>query len=429
MPRPRPLPRRGEPGGRDDRRRAARAGRCPRPVLEGRSGGRAAACSRTTRIWRMASLHCMRRPSTSDGSDLARSLMDRVLARFADPAGGFFDTADDHERLVTRPKDVQDNAVPSGNAMAARVLLRLAAWTGEGEYRDAGGARAALGGAVRRPLSDRVRPVAVGDGPGARAGSSRSRSSARPTTRRRPPSSRRSGAAHRRTRSSRVAADPAASAVRCWPTGSRSTGARRRTSAAASSAGCRSPIRRRSAPSSTPPDGRWLSRLADRPAGRRPARSRCGPRTQGDGRPGGGPAGGDRRPAPAGVGRARGAAHPPPDDDGLRGRRPRLPGRPGRPRRCRPGACRRGRSCPAAAAAAALGGDLAPTVALAAYLAAIRELFEEAGVLLAETTASPARRRGGAVGPAPRRDRRSRTSPTRSTCGCGRICSSRCRAG
>ena len=64
-------------------------------------------------------------------------MMDRVLAHFADPAGGFFDTADDHERLVTRPKDVQDNAVPSGNAMAARVLLRLAAWTGEAVYRDA----------------------------------------------------------------------------------------------------------------------------------------------------------------------------------------------------------------------------------------------------------------------------------------------------
>ena len=67
----------------------------------------------------------------------SRSLMDRVLARFTDPAGGFFDTADDHERLVTRPKDIQDNAVPSGNAMATRVLLRLAAWTGEGSYRDA----------------------------------------------------------------------------------------------------------------------------------------------------------------------------------------------------------------------------------------------------------------------------------------------------
>jgi len=67
----------------------------------------------------------------------ARSLMDRVLERFADPDGGFFDTADDHERLVTRPKDPQDNAVPSGGAMAALVLLRLAAWTGEGRYREA----------------------------------------------------------------------------------------------------------------------------------------------------------------------------------------------------------------------------------------------------------------------------------------------------
>ena len=67
----------------------------------------------------------------------ARALLDRVLARFIDPAGGFFDTADDHERLITRPKDPQDNAVPSGGAMAATALLRLAAWTGEGRYRDA----------------------------------------------------------------------------------------------------------------------------------------------------------------------------------------------------------------------------------------------------------------------------------------------------
>ncbi len=68
---------------------------------------------------------------------LARQLADRILERFEDPAGGFFDTADDHERLITRPKDPQDNAVPSGGAMAATVLLRLAAFTGEGRYRDA----------------------------------------------------------------------------------------------------------------------------------------------------------------------------------------------------------------------------------------------------------------------------------------------------
>jgi uncharacterized protein YyaL (SSP411 family) len=67
----------------------------------------------------------------------ARSLMDVVMEHFVDPDGGFFDTADDHERLVTRPKDVQDNAVPSGNSMAALVLLRFAALTGEGSYRTA----------------------------------------------------------------------------------------------------------------------------------------------------------------------------------------------------------------------------------------------------------------------------------------------------
>ena len=68
---------------------------------------------------------------------IARGLADSILARFADSAGGFFDTADDHEVLITRPKDLQDNAVPSGNAMAVSVLLRLAALTGEGRYRDA----------------------------------------------------------------------------------------------------------------------------------------------------------------------------------------------------------------------------------------------------------------------------------------------------
>jgi hypothetical protein len=64
----------------------------------------------------------------------ARDLADTILAEFADPAGGFYDTGKRHEVLVTRPKDLQDNAVPSGNAMAATVLLELAALTGEGRY-------------------------------------------------------------------------------------------------------------------------------------------------------------------------------------------------------------------------------------------------------------------------------------------------------
>ena len=73
----------------------------------------------------------------------ARGLMAVVLARFADQAGGFFDTSDDHEALITRPKGLEDSATPSGGAMTATVLLKLAAYTGEGRYRNA--AEAALG--------------------------------------------------------------------------------------------------------------------------------------------------------------------------------------------------------------------------------------------------------------------------------------------
>jgi hypothetical protein len=73
----------------------------------------------------------------------ARELADTIVDHFTDPDGGFFD---DHERLVTRPKDLQDNAVPSGNSMATLVLLRLAAWTGEGRYRSV--AEKALGQVV-----------------------------------------------------------------------------------------------------------------------------------------------------------------------------------------------------------------------------------------------------------------------------------------
>jgi uncharacterized protein YyaL (SSP411 family) len=67
----------------------------------------------------------------------ARELMDTVLEHFADPSGGLWDTADDAEALVARPRGLQDNALPSGGGMAATVLVRLAALTGEGRYRDA----------------------------------------------------------------------------------------------------------------------------------------------------------------------------------------------------------------------------------------------------------------------------------------------------
>ena len=68
----------------------------------------------------------------------SRELADHILRDFRDEEhGGFFDTATDHETLITRPKDIFDNATPSGNAVAADLLLRLAALTDRKEYRDA----------------------------------------------------------------------------------------------------------------------------------------------------------------------------------------------------------------------------------------------------------------------------------------------------
>ena len=45
----------------------------------------------------------------------------------------FYDTGEDHEELVVRPRDVSDNAIPSGSSMATDVLLRLAIIAGEPE--------------------------------------------------------------------------------------------------------------------------------------------------------------------------------------------------------------------------------------------------------------------------------------------------------
>jgi uncharacterized protein YyaL (SSP411 family) len=67
----------------------------------------------------------------------ARRLADEMLALFSDPAGRFFDTGSDHEALVLRPRDVQDNATPCGNSLACAALLQLAAYTADGKYRDA----------------------------------------------------------------------------------------------------------------------------------------------------------------------------------------------------------------------------------------------------------------------------------------------------
>jgi uncharacterized protein YyaL (SSP411 family) len=90
---------------------------------------------------------------------VAGELLDTVMTAFADGKGGFYDTADDGERLIFRPADPTDNATPSGAFAAADALLSYAALTGRDRYRDA--ATAAL--AVLPPIAAKF-PRAAGMG-------------------------------------------------------------------------------------------------------------------------------------------------------------------------------------------------------------------------------------------------------------------------
>ncbi len=67
----------------------------------------------------------------------ARTTADALLDLFWDAErGGVFTTGSDAEQLITRNKDLMDNATPGANSLAAVGLLRLAALTGEGRYRN-----------------------------------------------------------------------------------------------------------------------------------------------------------------------------------------------------------------------------------------------------------------------------------------------------
>jgi uncharacterized protein YyaL (SSP411 family) len=86
----------------------------------------------------------------------ARELAGTLTSRFADPErGGFFTTADDHEALIARRKEIGDHPIPSGNSAAALGLLRLGALSGERSYERAaeGIFRLFTGPATRHPES------------------------------------------------------------------------------------------------------------------------------------------------------------------------------------------------------------------------------------------------------------------------------------
>ncbi len=90
--------------------------------------------------------------------DAARGLADDMRRLFWDEGlQGFYDTGNDHERLIVRPRNLYDNAVPSGTSVAIETLLRLAVLTGEARYETC--ALAAL-----RPLADLMgrHPTAFG---------------------------------------------------------------------------------------------------------------------------------------------------------------------------------------------------------------------------------------------------------------------------
>ena len=111
--------------------------------------------------------------------DAAVSTADAMLDLFWDPAeGGLFTTGRDGEALVTRAKDLLDNATPAANSLAAFGLLRLAALTGDQRYREHAERVLALLGplAGSHPLA--FRRASVGGRPASVRGRPRSPSSA-----------------------------------------------------------------------------------------------------------------------------------------------------------------------------------------------------------------------------------------------------------
>jgi uncharacterized protein YyaL (SSP411 family) len=78
--------------------------------------------------------------------DRAQLMTQRACEWFLDrDSGRFFDTAHDHERLIARPRDVADNATPSGQSTVAELMLLMAEYSGDARL-------GALGEGVLRQL-------------------------------------------------------------------------------------------------------------------------------------------------------------------------------------------------------------------------------------------------------------------------------------
>jgi uncharacterized protein YyaL (SSP411 family) len=80
----------------------------------------------------------------------AARLTEEMISAHSDPAGGFFDTPSDLQDLISRPKDLQDNATPCGNSRAALLLLQLTAYSGQAKWR-----------ALAEPMLAGIQPAAA----------------------------------------------------------------------------------------------------------------------------------------------------------------------------------------------------------------------------------------------------------------------------
>jgi uncharacterized protein len=68
--------------------------------------------------------------------DIAEALLQVAVEHFGDGNGGFFDTADDAQRLVRRPQDPTDGATPAGFSAVTAAMLTASALTGRADQRD-----------------------------------------------------------------------------------------------------------------------------------------------------------------------------------------------------------------------------------------------------------------------------------------------------
>ena len=141
-------------------RESAHAGRPAAALMEGRPRAPRRASSRTTPTSRTGCWRSTRRRSTSAGSAPRASSPSSCWRTSRADDGGFYDTADDAEALIARPASLQDNALPSGGAMATHGAPAAGRADRRGPLPRGSRAGAGADGRRRRAASHRLRAVA-----------------------------------------------------------------------------------------------------------------------------------------------------------------------------------------------------------------------------------------------------------------------------